>query len=65
MSHKVTAIFHSQQMLLWSWILDADYKKVYPYASELYFFEQANTYCRIYFCTHQKYLALLIPAFAL
>ena len=27
-------IFHSHQLLPWSWTVDADYEKIYPNASE-------------------------------
>lgn len=42
MSHRVMVIFHSHQLLLWSLPVDADYKKVYPNASELCSLGQAK-----------------------
>lgn len=35
-------IFHSHQLLLWGWTIDAEDKKVYPNASELCSLGQAK-----------------------
>ena len=60
------AIFHSQQLLQQSWILDTDYKKVCLHASELCSLGQGkNQLQNIFFLSHQKYLTWLMLSFVL